>query len=93
MARVVLPVPGRRKSATDAAAPVRAEFVEPTGSGGRAGTTYTFPIRSRTRSPTARSSARREELHAAVARALEAIWAERTSEIAALLRASPRARR
>lgn len=65
---------------------VRAEFLAPAGSAGRAGAAYAFahPLTHEVAYRT-QLAARREQLHAAVARALEEIWDGRTHEIAALL--------
>ncbi|MFN8600090.1 MAG: AAA family ATPase [Candidatus Binatia bacterium] len=65
---------------------VRAEFLEPAGDEGRAGAAYAFahPLTHEVAYRT-QLAARREQLHAAVARALEQIWQGRTHEIAALL--------
>lgn len=65
---------------------LRAEFVEPGATGGRAGASYAFahPLTQEVAYRT-QLAARREEVHAAVASVLEEIWAERAPEIAALL--------
>lgn len=65
---------------------LRAEFVQPGARDGRAGTTYAFahPLTHEVAYRT-QLAVHREQVHAAVARVLEEIWADRAQDIAALL--------